>query len=259
MVEERPKPKGLDVVISKKGLRPKRGEKILVTLPAILYQGNPLVKGVDEATQDYNRTVRFSAKAATLLFLEFQTTDRITGRLTITNQRLHFEPDILALMRWRSEDMPYEEIAEVRKGGYSLGIHDDQMVIRNKAGKEYLFAVEKRDEVMTSLLQQIDFFQHGSKSSSEEPSVHPSLVDRKKGVGDAMLALDDGISSVGGVLRNKMQERAKGRLLGRKGATSGPNRPETLSSELERLADLHAKGALTDEEFQNAKSRLLDG
>ncbi len=32
-----------------------------------------------------------------------------------------------------------------------------------------------------------------------------------------------------------------------------------LSDELQRLADLHASGALTAEEFQQAKARLLDG
>ena len=32
-----------------------------------------------------------------------------------------------------------------------------------------------------------------------------------------------------------------------------------LSDELQRLADLHASGALTAEEFQQAKARLLEG
>ena len=33
--------------------------------------------------------------------------------------------------------------------------------------------------------------------------------------------------------------------------------PAVLTSELERLADLHARGSLTDEEFQQAKARVL--
>ena len=33
----------------------------------------------------------------------------------------------------------------------------------------------------------------------------------------------------------------------------------TTSAELERIADLHARGVLTDEEFQQAKQRVLRG
>jgi hypothetical protein len=36
------------------------------------------------------------------------------------------------------------------------------------------------------------------------------------------------------------------------------NRKESLTDELERLADLHAKGILSDEEFKNAKNKLLN-
>jgi Short C-terminal domain len=32
-----------------------------------------------------------------------------------------------------------------------------------------------------------------------------------------------------------------------------------MTSDLERLADLHARGSLTDEEFKRAKARLLGG
>jgi hypothetical protein len=39
-------------------------------------------------------------------------------------------------------------------------------------------------------------------------------------------------------------------------ADPGPT-PESLSKELDRLADLHSKGAITDEEFNQAKRKLL--
>jgi hypothetical protein len=40
-------------------------------------------------------------------------------------------------------------------------------------------------------------------------------------------------------------------------ASSGRQSTESFASELERLADLHARGALDDEQFEAAKSRLL--
>lgn len=40
--------------------------------------------------------------------------------------------------------------------------------------------------------------------------------------------------------------------------TTGRAEPSELSSELERMARLHAAGALTDAEFQAAKARLLE-
>jgi hypothetical protein len=50
-----------------------------------------------------------------------------------------------------------------------------------------------------------------------------------------------------------------GRLKGLAGNLANTQHPDSLSSELERLADLHNKGILTDEEFQKAKSRLISG
>jgi hypothetical protein len=40
-------------------------------------------------------------------------------------------------------------------------------------------------------------------------------------------------------------------------SSPGPATPTDLASELERVADLHAQGALTDEEFAAAKAALL--
>lgn len=44
----------------------------------------------------------------------------------------------------------------------------------------------------------------------------------------------------------------------RSGDSESPTGSAGLTSELERLSDLHARGSLTDEEFQRAKSRVLD-
>jgi hypothetical protein len=40
-------------------------------------------------------------------------------------------------------------------------------------------------------------------------------------------------------------------------ATSTPPAGDSFSAELERLADLHARGALNDEQFEKAKARLI--
>jgi hypothetical protein len=42
-------------------------------------------------------------------------------------------------------------------------------------------------------------------------------------------------------------------------APSAPASDDSLSAQLERLADLKAQGVLTDEEFAAAKARLLNG
>ncbi|TDC52897.1 SHOCT domain-containing protein [Jiangella ureilytica] len=42
-------------------------------------------------------------------------------------------------------------------------------------------------------------------------------------------------------------------------APSAPAGDDSLSAQLERLADLKAQGVLTDEEFAAAKARLLNG
>ena len=55
-------------------------------------------------------------------------------------------------------------------------------------------------------------------------------------------------------------ERNKERMYqGREGAAAGPSPPQapSVTSELERLAQLHDKGVLTDAEFQDQKRRIL--
>ena len=55
-------------------------------------------------------------------------------------------------------------------------------------------------------------------------------------------------------------ERNKERMYqGREGAAAAPSPPQapSVTSELERLAQLHDKGVLTDAEFQNQKRRIL--
>lgn len=42
-------------------------------------------------------------------------------------------------------------------------------------------------------------------------------------------------------------------------APSAPESDDSLSAQLQRLADLKAQGVLTDEEFAAAKARLLNG
>ena len=56
-----------------------------------------------------------------------------------------------------------------------------------------------------------------------------------------------------GNLRNKMAVSAS--RMAKSGKAQGDG---DLSAELERLADLHGRGILTDEEFATAKARLLD-
>ena len=43
-----------------------------------------------------------------------------------------------------------------------------------------------------------------------------------------------------------------------KNQSATQNKTESLSNELERLADLHSKGILSDEEFKNAKNKLIN-
>lgn len=54
-----------------------------------------------------------------------------------------------------------------------------------------------------------------------------------------------------GNLRNRIELRAS------EGITVVPQSSESLTSEIERLAELHVQGILTDEEFRRAKERLL--
>jgi Short C-terminal domain len=42
------------------------------------------------------------------------------------------------------------------------------------------------------------------------------------------------------------------------GRPSAPSQPHSTTAELERLADLRARGVLTEDEFQAQKRKLLD-
>lgn len=57
-----------------------------------------------------------------------------------------------------------------------------------------------------------------------------------------------------GALRNKIDLAARDAVA----SDGGGEGPGELSSELERLAGLHQSGALTDEEFAQAKAQLLE-
>jgi hypothetical protein len=89
------------------------------------------------------------------------------------------------------------------------------------------------------------------KTPATDPGVHlsdePVLKDDDTGIGGVLIGLSDGLRHVAGI----------GRFTGVK--DDRRSTPEGLSSELERLAALHDKGVLTDEEFRRAKARLVDG
>ncbi len=63
---------------------------------------------------------------------------------------------------------------------------------------------------------------------------------------------------VGGVVGSEVGKKVGGSLLDRFGGKSGAADTKDVSAELEKLAQLHKKGVLNDEEFAAAKARLLN-
>ncbi len=67
---------------------------------------------------------------------------------------------------------------------------------------------------------------------------------------------------VGGALGSKIGKKYGGALLDKLGSnketTAAPEAKKDVMAELERLAELHKQGVLTDEEFKAAKASLLN-
>jgi len=80
--------------------------------------------------------------------------DADAGTLTITNQRLHFEADGFGNIHREPEDILLADIVSVTPFNVSL-IVPNGIKIRTRAGKEYQYAINKRQPVIdliTSLL-----------------------------------------------------------------------------------------------------------
>ncbi len=112
--------------------------------------------------------------------------------------------------------------------------------------------VKYRDSLI-ALIQEKMRGEAAGRNPATDPGVHlgdePVIKNDDTGVEGALIGLSDGLRHVAGI--------GIGRFTGVK--DDRRSTPEGLSSELERLAALHDKGVLTDEEFRRAKARLVDG
>lgn len=234
------KVQGSDTLSSESSLEPKRGEMVLREVYATLRRPH----AAHEATQGV-----LKAAVTVANWHYYKLGDQAGGRLTVTNRRIYFEPHLLNV-QWSSEDIPHEDVTEVLDVS-KIDLFVKKIAVRTKAGAEHIFVVRSNntDDLIALLRQQAKLAQEGGERVSHSGyfNTHPPDTGRKKGIGDVVLDISDGVRFAG--------TRVGGKLL--RDDKQGDS--ESLTSELERLLRLRSEGVLSEEEFQNAKSRLIGG
>ncbi len=233
--------------VNKKRFEVGPNETVLLQMPAGRLRRNGLKDRMNKYARENLTTplVIGTGAAATLLGNRYQ----VDGRMTVTDRRLLFEPAV-----WMVGEPPVEvfldDIAEV-VDDRTYTWWNRQIGIVTTRGKEYLFVVVNKYEVMDLLNERVREVREAPGSLGEEPPpVNADFKEGKKGVGELF---DLGTGSTAG-MGEKLKGLAWNRMRKRKAEPSGD-----LSSELKRLADLRDGGVLTEEEFRRAKGRLIDG